>query len=367
MTRRGQWLWLAASLAVGAALAAPAGAADWVVQADIDAHADGTPLRALSEDDVWPSVAPRPGRNVAYAFAELRASTLWGPWSFSLVGRQRALLTATEGALQLARVVQGAETLQADRSFLVRADYLRFTGVGGEVGRRFELGERWRFDLALQGLALTRIDSFRLDGSASYDAATTGYSADLSGHRAGDHLTFPFQQAFAARGSALLLHGGLHWDDGRWDAAMRWRDAGWLRWQGLPQQRLALDSSIQGTDANGYVVYAPLVSGQNDQRRYLRGLAPITQWQLGWRDPIGSRWEGRAEHVPGFGWLPRLAWQRSWDEHRFELAARLHERRLEAAWGWHGLRVALGSDGLHDAHSARVAIGWQSGGGPAAP
>lgn len=347
-------------LAAGPLLPTAAAAWQGSMQVQADAHVDGAPLSALSDDDIWQRVQPRPGRNLGYLFAEVRTTASQGPWALSLLARHRALLTASEGALGLARAVEGGNAAARDASYLVRADYLRFVGYGAELARRFALGDRWQLDIALQGLALTRLDSLRLDGQASYTASTETYGADLAGQRANDHLVFPFQQPFSARGSAWLTHGRLQWQGERWDGAVAWQDAGWLLWQGLPQQQLRLNSDIQGTDANGYAVYQPLVTGQNRQDRYRRGLAPLMRWQAGWRDDHGARWHGQLEHVPGFGWLPRVGWERPWGDFQLGAALRLHERRLDTTLGWRGLQLQLGSDRLRDPHSLQVGLSWQA-------
>lgn len=343
---------------------ATAHAADWRLAVEADEHVDGAPLGTLDRDDVWQHVQPRPGRNLAYGRAEARASLGLGNWTVSLLTRQRAWLSTNADTLELVKAVEGGGTPPGDRDWRVHADYVRFAGTGGELAHRWQWAHgagTWQLDLAAQALALTRVDTLRLEGQARYAASTEAYTADLAGHRAGNHLTFPFQQPQAARGGALLWHGQWRYETDRWEAGVRWRDAGWLQWQALPQQGLTLSTQLQTLDANGYVVYGPLVQGRNEQPRYRRALAPVTTWQVGWRLPEAGRLQLGADHVPHFGWLPYTTWRRPLWSGRGDVALgwRFHERRAELGLGWQGLRIALAHDLRQgDSHSRAASLSW---------
>ena len=332
----------------------------WRLEARSDQHVDALRLSDLDRDDVWARVRPRPGRNLAYLRNEIRASYLTdGGWQWSLLARQRALAVVNEEALDLARAVQTGASPSADKVWPVQIDYLGFTGVGSEGGRRWALGDGWRLDLGLQALQLQRVQERRGAGWASYAAATQQYTADLSSHEARSGLSFPFQKTYSGVGEALLSRGGLAWQGERPHASWRWEDAGLLRWRGLPQQDLRLNSQITGTDANGYVVYSPLVTGQNSQPTYRRWMRPLQSFDAGWRDPAWGRWNVGLDLWPGYGRaLPRGDWQQAWGDWRLGLGWRVHERRGELGLGWRGLWLRAGAD--REGRSRLWTLGWNS-------
>lgn len=341
----------------------PVPAGGWTVSVQSDRHLDALPLRYLGDATAWEHLSVRPGRQLGYLLDEVRLSrTDAAQFTWTLLARQRAVAVASEGALDLARLAASSADPAGDRRWRVDLDYLGFSGIGLEAGRQVDLGHGWQADLAVQALSLQRLTARSVHGQAAYSAPAQTYSADLSSHEADSRLAFPFQQPMAGRGLALLLHGGVRWEADRWQASLRWRDAGQLRWRGLPQQDSVLSTDLQTVDADGFVVYRPLVEGRNRQPLYRRTLAPVTTVDLAWRAPSLGRFHAGATWLPGWGALPVVGWQRPFGGVVVSLDGYLHERRVDigfahGAWQWH-----LATDGRAAAsRSTAFGLTWRSG------
>lgn len=353
----------AAALLALASLAAPcAHASDaWSVQARSVRHSDALPLDAIDRE-AWPEAAPRAGRNLTYLDDELRLAWRPGGASFALLARQYATLVASADSLRLVAQVTGRQQPPADQDFAVDAQLNGFAGAGLALGWASAAAPGWRWQVEAQGLALGRSVERRIDGPVRYRAADARYGFDLLSTEVDNRLEFPFQQSFARRGQGLLLAAGAAWhgEDG-WVCA-ELRDGGWLHWQGMPQQQATLSTATLSVDADGFLVYLPLVQGQNSQN-------DRTQW-LPWRASLaaGMRIGGghelglRVETLPGFGALPVLSWQfqgGAAQSPAFGADWRLHERRLDLRASWRGLQLEVGADRLGaGAHSRKLAIGY---------
>ena len=355
----------AALLALAAAGPARAGDAPaWQLSVQSDRHVDALPLRAIGDDEAWSRLAPRAGRNLGYLFDELRLSRTVadadGAWTTSLVARQRLVAVASEGALDLIRQAESSTDPAGDRRWRVDLDYLGFAGVGLEVGRRFVLGGGWQAELAGQGLSLRRLIARGVHGQAAYQAADARYDAALVSDKTDDRMTFPFQQPQAGQGWALLLHAGLRWQADDWQAELRWRDAGWLRWRGLPQQAATLSTALRDVDTDGFVIYRPLVEGRNRQTGWHRTLAPLTTAALAWRAAPQRTWRAQLAWLPGWGALPQVGVTEAvGDATRVSLDWQVRERRAVAALDHAGWRVSLGTDRLTDARSLALGLSWR--------
>ena len=356
--------WVAAALLLAAPLVPAADAAGpgpvWRVSLRSDRHSDALPLAALGADD-WRHLAPRPGRNLAYLDDELRLERSAGDWTVGLLARSQATLVASRESLQLAALVDSGQRPPADARWDADLRLRAFSGAGLALARRFRPAEHWSAGLSAQVLALGRWRERQIAGPVAFDAASRSYSFQLQSSETHDQLAFPFQQAFARRGSALLLGAELGWAAGAWSVQAALRDGGWLRWRGVPQQAARLDTDVLSQDADGFVRYQPLVQGRNSQ-------AGLTR-RMPWRGHLaidhaladGHRLGLSMDSVPGFGVLPALAWQRRLRGLDLGLAWRLHERRLTVSLAGHGLSLRAGADRLDGrARSRELALGYDS-------
>lgn len=352
----------AAALA-GAAAGAHAQAADaaWQLQAHYEHHLDGAPLKLFDSDTLWQTIRPRPGDNLAYVLDQVDVTRRSGDWSVSLLARERGEVVLNRDALEAARAIDGVDPTSSAH-WTVRASAFAFVGGGLGVAHDWRPAQSWRLRTGVQLLALTRVIDRRITGWGSYDATTRSYDADLHSTEANDRLKFPFERSHASIGQALLSDGELGWQAGVDGAAasLRWQDVGLLQWRGLPQQRETLSNQLTQHDANGFVVYQPLVQGQNTQDRWRRWSIPLTEAEAVTPDTAAGRWAVGARYRPGAAWLPRIGARQAPGEWHLSEDWHLHERRADLAVARAGWRVSAGAD-LHSSHhSLTWGLAWSS-------
>ena len=322
-------------------------------------------MSRLDSDEVWSHTRPRAGRNLGYLDDELRLQTNRAGWHAALLARQRAVAVVSHDALDLARTLETSQHPSTNRQWALALRYQGFAGAGIELGQRIALAPQWRFQWALQGLQLLRMAEREAQGQAAYAASSQIYSADLVSTQTDNRLKFPYQQGHPNRGNAWLSHGALSWQGEQTQASISWRDAGVLRWRGLPQQTLRLSSDIQQTDADGYLIYAPLIQGQNSQINTRRWMAPWTTFQVGWRSSPTDSWRLSSTWLPHWGALPTMGWTRSWAQQtKTTLSWQFHEQRatLCVSVPWAGSRwvMGVGTDFKGATQSRSFSFAWQS-------
>jgi hypothetical protein len=337
----------------------------WQIMLRSDRHSDGMPLAELAGGDPLLHLKPRAGRNLAYVDDEVRISRRQGGWQWSLLARQSASLATNRDTLALALQASGRTPATSDQAWQTRVRYQQFSGVGLEAGRSLALAadDAWQGAAAVQLLQLRHWRERVIDGPVGYEAATGTYRFDLKSHEADDRQTAPFQEPFAARGAGLLLHGALAWQAAPWRASLEVRDLGWLRWRGLPQQALVLSTDTRSVDADGFVIYQPLVQGRDSQAGYTQRLAGVWTARMAGAIDATRRIEASLETRRGFGLLPAIAWQQRVAAADADLTAqwRVHERRLTLGLAWRGLNLRLGADRLGgQAHSRDVGVSYRS-------
>lgn len=354
----------AACLAIGVPAATPAAEPDpasWQLTLRSDRHSDALPLAALGSDD-WQHLKPRPGRNLAYLDDELRLSRQQGGWTWSLLARSHATLVATDAALALAAQVDSGRLPSTDTHWQADVQLRAFSGAGLALGHEQALAPGWSWRWETQALVLGRWRERHLAGPVQYTAANGQYAFDLQSTEIDDRLAFPFQQPFARQGAGLLLAGELSWEGRTTWASVGLRDGGWLRWRGIPQQLATLNTATQAVDADGFLLYRPLVQGRNRQDLGTRWLPWRTTLAAGAILPGGQRLGLQANALPGWGVLPALLWQRPAPAPGgLGLGAewRLHERRLDLTLAWRGLNLRAGADRLDgQARSHLLALDW---------
>lgn len=344
---------VALGLACGAAAAqagesaapAEAAATAWRLSLRSDRHSDVLTLRDV-DDKAYERAQPRGRHNIVYADEEVRLGRRLGPWHLDLLVRDSFTLTLNRDAVDLiARAAGGG--VNADQRWQASARLRAFVGAGVEVGRELALGPQWRLGLSAQMLALTRLHERSIGGQVSYDATRDRFDISAHLHTANDRLKFPFLTDFAPRGAGLLLGGELGWDGGQgWSAVLSVRDAGWLRWRGLPQQEARIASNASERDADGFLIYKPLIEGQNSQATYSARWP--ARWALrgAWQATADTSLSASLQAVPGFdGVLPAVGVQQRWAGGVVgSLGWRFHERRALAAVGWKGWRLEAGAD-----------------------
>lgn len=360
--RRGFALAALASLWAGvvAAQAEPAAPARaWALSLRSVHHGEAVPLEAIGDDDkVLAQLDPRSGRNIAYVDDEARLSLATGAWTWSLLARSSALLVTDEATLDLIRQVSRDVTPTTDRRWSAQVRYESFQGAGVEAGYRFEPAAQWQAGVAAQVLKLRHWRRRTLDGQVQFEAASSTYAFDLRSTQADDRLSFPFEGPKDDGGIGLLLAADAAWRGERWAASLSLRDLGWLRWDRLPQQYATLSTQTRSYDADGFVIYKPLVEGRNTQRDYTHRLPGWWTARVSWRAQQAGEFELSSDWVQDFGLLPAIAWRQRFAELDLGLQWRFHERRAGVALGWRGWQLRAGVDRFGSRQRSReLAVG----------
>jgi hypothetical protein len=346
--------------ACAAALPQWGAAADWALRLQTDRHSDFSSITDLSHD-VTAGYRARSGRNLAYVEDEARLQRSEGPWTFSVLARTNATLIGNRDAIDALRHARGIDRSAADRSWQVDARLRGFAGAGVELAHGSELGPEWRGAVLVQALALTRWRDRRVGGGADFEAATSTYSFDLRSSEVNNRLQFPFQQGAGAHGAALLFGGDLAWQRSAWSASAGVRDLGWLHWSGVPQQDYVLSTSTRAIDAEGFVVYRPLLRGQNSQAGLTRSAPPSWRLAAAWQVTPDGAARLRLRRYQGFGWLPTVAWSQRWGGWETQASWDIHQRRVTLEAGRGNWQLRLGADRLDGgAHSRLLGVSYST-------
>lgn len=322
-------------------------------------HNDAMPLDAMDADD-HSRTAPRSGRNLAYLDDEARLE--WrtgGAWAFALLVRQQATLVAEGQTLALARMVETGQRPAGDAQWRTEARFRGFAGGGVELRRELALRAGWTAQLSGQLLALGNWHEREFHGAASYDAKSGTYGFDVVSDQLYSRLHVEYEQPRARHGTGLLVAAALQWDDGQTVLRAALRDGGWLHWNGVPQQSLALAADRQGVDADGFVVYGPLLQGRNRQSPSTRMQPWRANLSAGQRAGETLRLVAGADWLPDFGALPWLGALTRCGNADLQLQWQVHEQRLAVGLQWRGLAMRLGADRLGGAaHSREAALSY---------
>jgi hypothetical protein len=358
--------WLSLPLLVGPAaifaLAAPAVAEDalWTLDCRSDHHSDALALRQFG-DDAWSQLTPRPGRNLTYIDDEIRISRQQSAWTWSLLVRSQAALVTNQPTLALA--AQLAKSLQAtpDSQWQTQVKLRSFAGAGIAVGRIATIRSGWRASWEVQALGLKHWRDRDINGPVVYRSPS--YQFDVVSNQIDDRLDFPFRQNFAPLGYGLLLAGHVSWEgDQAWfEGGLQ--DGGWLRWRNIPQQQAQLNTATQAVDADGFLIYKPVIQGRNSQDGpQQRRLHWRSTWSAGVKLAGNQRLGLELQTIPGFGALPALSWRQApaaADSLAWSTAWQFHERRLTVTGAWRGLQLRVGADRLDaKARSRTLALGY---------
>ena len=354
-------LLLAAAAGVPATAAVAAQGDGWRLKLHSQQHSDATVLN-LGRDPQAGDLAPRSGRNLAYIDDEVRVERQAGSWNFGLLARSRATLVASADTLALYQQVDGGEPISADRRWAVEARFRGFSGGGLVVGREHGLGAGWSAHWQVQALVLQRWRERRISGTVGASLASGEYDFALTSAQRDDRLRFPFQSTYPSRGAALLGDLSLAWQGQQWQFEATVKDAGWQHWRALPRQDAVLDSRTAAFDADGFLIYRPLIQGQNAQPTATQAAAAWGRLAAGWQPAAtpGLTWEAGGDVLPGFGLLPWLGFRADVGASQLALQWRTHERRLTLHWQWQGLTLTAGADRLGaGSRSRELGLAWR--------
>lgn len=318
------------------ALASQLGVSNLAVQIKSDLYSDPLPLKYFGKSNWTDYMQARPGMNLVRIdqSASIELGLKDASQSLSLLARSSGRLVLSEGtARRLSTVVQGEKGSQ-DWQVSPQLALKGFTGYGLDWQQTHDLGSHWQWQWGAQGLVLRSLYARDMQGDLSYQAVTQTYIFNARSIESSSNLQYPYQTPYDSTGQGLMFQTHLAWQSGHLEIEAGVRDLGWLRWQELPRQELILNSNVKERDNNGYLLYRPLLKGQNSQ--------PTVVWSAPWTGDLKARWSFTQHHqlslpwqyIPQFGWLPAYRWSDSSGRVPWAVEWRSHERNLvfQAQW-----------------------------------
>lgn len=307
-----------------------------------DQHSDPLPLRYFGQSDWVKHLQPRAGLNLVRLDQSIEIGLLSEEsYGLAIIARNKGRLIATEETLNRAGELARDQSGVQDWRLTPKLSLTGFSGLGLAWQKSHALAEHLRLRWGAQGLLLKQLYSRDLAGLLDYQSSSQSYIFDITSFEKNSRLKTPFQSPFDSSGQGLLFQADLQWTFDTVRLEMGVSDVGWLRWQLLPEQLLNLNSNTSSRDANGYLLYKPLVQGQNYQRTVL--------WTAPWTGKIQASWYATPSqvvslpwtYIPGFGWLPAYRWTHLGWPIVWSLEWRQHDRNLlfESRWnqwtfGW---------------------------------
>lgn len=265
-------LLFAGALACGAAGAHPLSESapdGWTVYSTVDVlqASDAVPIGQI--DGAWTDYSPRAGRNTALMRARAAAGVERNGWRLGVELRQDAYLITDRASLDAYVMFQRRQKPTAPASFPLQARYFNWRAQGLRLGYTFDgprFGERASaIDVSAAVYGRQRLRERSVSGTLTYGQDGT-YGATASHVDADSRMIYPFMgDAPTASGASLSLGAMLPLSDA-WTLRLRADDlASRLRWKNLPRNTETLNTASTSYDANGYINYAPMLSGRKQQ------------------------------------------------------------------------------------------------------
>lgn len=263
---------LSGALACGAACAhtpATPAADGWTLYSDVSAWqaSDAVPIDQI--DGTWTDYAPRAGRNTALMRNRAAAGVEKNGWRLGLEWRQDARLTTDRASLDAFYLYQQQRKPAPPAGFALQAGYFSWQAQGLRIGHRFDgpqIGGRTvSIDISAAAYGKQRLRERSVRGTLRYPQADT-YDFSASHVDTDSGMTYPFMgEVPSASGAGLSLAATLPLA-AAWTLVVQADDiASRLRWKNLPVNTETLSSNVGSYDADGYVNYRPLLSGQKRQ------------------------------------------------------------------------------------------------------
>ncbi|MET3134247.1 hypothetical protein AAKU55_004542 [Oxalobacteraceae bacterium GrIS 1.11] len=227
---------------------------------------DGIPIRQFEKD--WSvGYAPKAGRNVMFQRNRIEAGLEYGAWRLAWEYRQEAVLSTDDATMELIRLYKQRVKLSAPASFDVEARLQAWSAQGLRLSRWFEAPAAGaaRVNLALALYGTPRVRDNTVTGKAE-GGPDQPYSFQVAQTDANSRYSYPFMHnSFGGSGASVSL--ALDWPLSATSVFKLKLDDLWsrMRWRNLPQTVQTANSAVAQYDAQGYINYRPLLSGQNSQ------------------------------------------------------------------------------------------------------
>lgn len=287
-------------------------------------------------------------------------------WKLSTVQRTEVLIESGRETTDLAHLYKTQTPAPAGRTYNVDLRYAGYEARGWRLDKSWNwktpAGHALSFGLGYSVLEGTRVRA----GSARGSLASLGggnYNYAVSTDDAYTRKTYPFQTEGIPEGRGESLNLALEWKTPQGIrlevmandllAQMRWRD--------IPATAASANTGVTSTDANGFVVYAPVLSGRNARRDFTQKLPG--RWGVGaeipWRDYIliGSFSGLQRARFPllGIAWQFRDGWRLQAD---YDLRFRTFGIRIAGRSAFIALRTSERNLDQARAYGVAAGLSW---------
>jgi hypothetical protein len=301
-----------------------------------DVQSDPLPVKYLGHSNWTRFLDARPGINMIRidksAGVELTSQDRL--FSFGLTTRIVGRLLASEESLRNLRVVANREAQPRDWLVDVQLNMEGFSGTGVQWQQKYNISPQLHWRFGGQGLLLNNLQSRDFSGQMGYQQLQQSYRFEVVSQDKNNALRLPYQDAVNKFGQGLLFNTHIAWQSKHAGVEFGVKDLGILHWQGLPNQVLKLNSNITERDSNGYLLYRPLLTGQNSQVSVLQKSPWVAELTPKWIPTLGQYFSMPWQYIPNFGWLKAYRWTNTQGSTPWAIEWRDHDRNLVFHGQW---------------------------------
>lgn len=234
---------------------------------------------------------PRDGNNLGLMSQRAEIALLAANWRVGAFQRREVWIDSNRGATDLFHLYKTRGQAPGGQQFTVDVKYQAFDAAGWRVDKAWQWDMADSGEIAL-GIGYSIMEGRRVRAGSANGAITSlgagNYSYALGLDDSDTRKTYPFQTAGQpeGRGDAWDVGVSLKKRDGlRLDFLANDLLAN-IRWRDIPSTTANANTGVTTTDANGYIVYAPALSGYNARRNFTQKLPPrcAVGVELSWRD-----------------------------------------------------------------------------------
>lgn len=263
---------------------------------------------------------PRNGLNIGLNSIRAEVGTQVGGWRLSAVQRTELLIESGREMTDLIRLYKTRQPAPPGQAYDVDLTYAGYKARGWRIDKAWRMmtgaGHKVGIGLGYSFLEGNRVRVGSAEGAlASQGGGDYAYAVKMNDAYSGK--TYPFQTPGSPGGGGGSVDIGLDWSLPQ-GGHLEWiaNDLlGRMRWRDVPGTVANAGTGLTSTDPNGYIVYAPALSGRNARRDFVQKL-PV-RWGLGaelpWRDfyALGSLSHLQHTFFPllGIGWKFLDGWR----------------------------------------------------------
>ncbi len=263
---------------------------------------------------------PRSGTNLGLYSVRAELGVQGFGWKVSAVKRREVLIESNPEMTDLYRLYKTKSTAPVGRVFNIALNGNGYEADGWRIDKAWSWktgrGDEFALGVGYSALQGRKIRDVSAQGSLT-SLGGGNYNFAVSSDEAYTSKTYPF-----------ITPGTPHGEGQSIDAAIAWKTPqgirveaiandllGHIRWYDVPATAATARSGVTSTDSNGFIIYAPTLSGRNARRDFTQKI-PL-RWTVGGEMPwrsfslIGSfsKLEDMAFPLLGVAWNFSGAWR----------------------------------------------------------